>query len=182
MHNFYRNKHMFPLSFDHKTKEKGKMNKQKKIWYNQLEKQVYQCYRSEDNFGHSKNTLYLSTLVILDSQSVLRAFKDFDLELKNGDKHEQFLMKILVYLAKRYFLRIQKICVADTNDYYCNSKGTEKYWYYSDIAEKYGITFIKYIITPFKKIEVDQKVTQKFTIKARNYEQIMIVSPNLDFF
>jgi len=68
-------------------------------------------------------------------------------------------MKILVYLAKRYFLRIQKICVADTNDYYCNSKGTEKYWYYSDIAEKYGITFIKYIITPFKKIEVDQKVT-----------------------
>ena len=41
MHNFYRNKHMFPVSFDHKTKEKEKMNKQKKIWHNQLEKQVY---------------------------------------------------------------------------------------------------------------------------------------------
>lgn len=63
-------------------------------------------------------------------------------------------MKILVYLATRYFLRIKKICVADINDYYSyfNSKGTEKYSYYSDIVEKYGITFIKNIITPFNKI------------------------------
>ena len=83
-------------------------------------------------------------MIIIDNQNILHAFKAFGLEIKHSDDYISALLKMFVYLTKRFFLRIKHISIADTDKYQIETNTKDLcFKTFKDIFDEYGIEFLE---------------------------------------
>ena len=83
-------------------------------------------------------------MIIIDNQNLLHAFKGFNLEITNSNDYICALLKMFVYLTKRFFLRIKHISIADTDTSYIQAKTKDLcFKTFKDIFDEYGIDFLE---------------------------------------